>query len=59
MADGTAIGLHNALKDFVDTDPFTDAACSSTAYATGTSLGNATAGTDTLVLVTIICYEST
>ena len=53
MADGTAIGLHNALKDFVDTDPFTDAACSSTAYATGSSLGNATAGTDALMLITL------
>ena len=51
MAGGAAIGPHNAFKGPVDTDPFIDAACSSAADAAGSSLGNATAGTDVLLLV--------
>ena len=35
MASSAAIGLHNAFKDPVDTDPFIDAACSSATDAAG------------------------
>ena len=52
MADGTAIGLHNALKDSVDALPFIDAVCSFASDAAGSCLGDATAGTDVLLLVT-------
>ena len=51
MAGGAAIGPHNAFKDPVDTDPYIDAAWSPTADATGSSLGNTTAGPDILSLV--------
>ena len=53
MVGGAAIGLHNAFEDSVDTDPFIDAACSSAADAAGSSRGNATAGTDVQLLITL------
>ena len=49
MAGGAAISPHNAFKGCVDTDPFIDASCSSTTDVASSFLGNATAGTDTLV----------
>ena len=48
MAGSTTISPHNAFKDPVDTDPSIDVACCSTADATGSYLGNTTAGTDVL-----------
>ena len=52
MADGTAIGFHNALKDSVDAFLFIDAVCLFATDAAGSCLGDATAGTDVLLLVT-------
>ena len=54
MASSAAINPQNAFKDLVDTDLFIDAACSSVTDATGSSLVNATAGTDILLLVILI-----
>ena len=53
MTGGAAIGHHNAFEDSVDTGPFIDAACSSAADVAGSSRGNATAGTDMQLLVTL------
>ena len=54
MADGAAIGFHNAFKDSAEIFPFIDAVSCSAANATGSFLGNATEGTDDLLLVTLI-----
>ena len=54
MADGAAIGFHNAFKDSAVIFPFIEAVSSSAADTTGSFLGNATEGTDDLLLVTQI-----
>ena len=53
MAGGAAISPHNAFKERVATDPFIDASCSSTTDVASSFLGNATAGTDALLLITL------
>ena len=51
MAGGAAISTHNAFKGRFGTDTFIDTSCSSTTDVTSSFLGNATAGTDTLLLI--------
>ena len=53
MADGAAIGFHNAFKDSAEIFTFIEAVSSSAADATGSFLGNDTEGIDDLLLVTL------
>ena len=53
MADGAAIGFHNAFKDSAEIFTFIEAVSSSAADATGSFLGNDTEETDDLLLVTL------
>ena len=53
MAGSVAIGLHNAFKDPVDTNPFNDAASPFAADAAGSSSGNAVAGTAAGYTITV------
>ena len=53
MADGAAIGFHNAFKDSAEIFGFIEAVSSSAAKATGSILGNDTEETDDLLLVTL------